>query len=155
MLSAHCATPCPPSDPVRHNQDLKELGAAIHQSFATLFASVFSSHSDIYPSDLVDNDHIWLICKNFERLAEGLSLNSVFGSEPLKGTYHLILRCIDHWKLTPAFHRNQEGIRSAQRALEVAEHKLLAHTLAKEAKKLAISRRKAVEAVERENRALV
>lgn len=155
VLPTHCATPCPPSDSVREDQNLKELGSQIFHLFANLFDSVFLEHSDLNPANLVDNDHIRLICKNIEQLTGGLSLNSVFGAEPLEGTYYLILRCIDHWKLTLAFNRFQEGIRSAERAGEVATHKLLAHNLAKEAKITAISQIKAVEALECENRALV
>lgn len=154
-LLSHHATPCPPSDPLRNNDSLKELTLNLLTVFQRLFSDHFSLHSDLEVSDLCNEGHLWLICKNHDRLLGTLSLDSIFGSEPLKGTYKVLKDCISQWKHSGAYSRYLEAMKLAERSADTDRMKSQAFAVAKEAKKVAMARKQDLDLLERENRELV
>lgn len=147
----HCATPCPPKDPARSLSGLLTLAGILKLQFQDLFNTTFSTHSDIDAEDLLTDDHLWLICKNYQRLLEGLSLDSILGSEPLDGAYQLIISCIDWWKKSKSYTEHCLDSEKMQRVVD----EVRLQQIEKEAQKRAAAQRRADEVLQKEERDIV
>lgn len=121
------AVPCGGNDFLRSQTACIALCDNLQKHFQFLFVKMYGSmNSDLEPQALFNEHHTWLICKNHERLQMDLSLDSIFGSEPLEGTYAMIYQLLGSWIASTLYKdlRDQledESIRSDQEYLDKIE----------------------------------
>lgn len=154
-LPSHWAAPCPPADAVRRQPGLQSLARGLETRFKNLFDSFYSSHADLEPDDLFGDDQVWQVCKNYERLLNDLSLDSIMGDEILVGTYLVIMATIRDWMRSDVFTQHQIALRADEHILLAKLAHVQAEEVTKQAKKLASDRKKEIEAQEKAKRARI
>lgn len=88
---------CLETDPIRDSGPLIELAGSLIEGFDTLFHEQHHHSSMLIPFDLFTYEHAWQIVKNFAEILECRHLRGIMGSEPLKGTFDMIIGCIKAW----------------------------------------------------------
>lgn len=151
QLPEHHATPMSKKDPVRRLTGLQVLAISLIQEFTNFFNTSFSVHSDLLAEDLFDEDQAWLVCKNYQHLLNGLSLDSILGSEPLSGTYNLLLSCIHRWLKSESYSDYQSAVQENERLVKATRLR----GAEKETQHIAALKRREAEALAKEERALV
>lgn len=113
--------PCADKDILRQHAVCVNLCDALDSGFSSIFGRMYgSSNSDLGLEVLFTKEHAWMICKNHERLANDLSLDSIFGSEPLSGTYSMVSTALQTWLASPMYIDLCEALEDEQIMLDQA-----------------------------------
>ncbi|KAH9807658.1 hypothetical protein DFH28DRAFT_866149, partial [Melampsora americana] len=90
--------PCAANEVIRKNSLLVSLGNELQQSFLSLYETTYpAGNCYVGPQHMFTDVHVWKIIKNYQLLRNGASLRLIFGSEPIKGTFKLILENLELW----------------------------------------------------------
>ncbi|KAH9822511.1 hypothetical protein DFH28DRAFT_922805 [Melampsora americana] len=90
--------PCAANEVIRKNSLLVSLGNELQQSFLSLYETTYpAGNCYVGPQHMFTDVHVWKIIKNYQLLQNGTSLRLIFGSEPIKGTFQLILENLELW----------------------------------------------------------
>lgn len=136
--------PCPPLHRLQKDDLLKDLASRIIHVFKSL---VLRGNVDVELEDLLTDKQTWLLCRNHDSLANGsLDFRSIFGSEPIRGTFSLLLETFAEWKTSPGFLAHTEALLDAQLAADQAYLDKCIIAEEKEARKLARETKKAEKA---------
>ncbi|KAH9824110.1 hypothetical protein DFH28DRAFT_1017326, partial [Melampsora americana] len=86
------------ADPIHENIRYIRLFMKIQTALKIIFDFEYPEEGFYVLHDLFSVSKIWSICNNYDLILEGLSLDLIFGSEPLPSSYAQILTVIDQWK---------------------------------------------------------
>ncbi|KAH9808603.1 hypothetical protein DFH28DRAFT_908240 [Melampsora americana] len=85
-------------DPLRGDLRLIRLLLKIEARLKMLFDVEYPEGGFYTLQDLFPRDKLWVVCANYDLCLDGISLDFIFGSEPLPTAYENILQSIQAWK---------------------------------------------------------
>lgn len=129
--------PCFDDDPIRELRPMIDLAGELMEGFDILFKEYYPHGSDLEPIQLFNYEHVWLVVKNFRIVLLGNHLRGIFGSEPLPGTWIMIIECIKQWTQSESYRSHLKNIAESEaRDLEsLAEGKRIWEAYEEEQKK--------------------
>lgn len=88
---------CVKTDSIRDSLPLIDLKGSLIEGFEVIFHEQHHRSSMLIPSDLFNDEHAWQIVKNFTDIIQGRHLRGIMGSEPVIGTFDMVMNCIKSW----------------------------------------------------------
>ncbi|KAH9824860.1 hypothetical protein DFH28DRAFT_1077373 [Melampsora americana] len=95
--------PCTDDDKIYGSTTMIELAADLTEAFHKLFHTYYPDGSDLDPIQLFNYEELWVVVKNYKTVLLGQYLRGILGSEPLPGTFELIIKTIELWKTSESY----------------------------------------------------
>lgn len=120
---------CMAKDTIRSQAAMVNLVEQLTRSFVKFHRQLFKGSLPISSEYLFTSKQAWKICKNRELFISGMSMDLIFGSEPIVGVYDELLACIQNWKQGDVgrFHTDwlaDEQIQKDQKELDQIQKKM-------------------------------
>ncbi|KAH9809880.1 hypothetical protein DFH28DRAFT_857174, partial [Melampsora americana] len=90
--------PIGPEDPLRGDLRMIRLLLKIEERLKDVFQVEYPEGGFYTVQDLFQREKLWVVCANYDICLDGISLDFIFGSEPLPTAYDTILQAIRAWK---------------------------------------------------------
>lgn len=94
---------CSRNDKIRSEETFNVLCSSLTDAFDTLFKITYPEGSELKANNLLTQEKVWNIIKNYTCVLEGNNLRKVLGSEPIVGTFEMIAKCIQGWRSSQSF----------------------------------------------------
>lgn len=108
------------SDRLRHDLRRIRLFLMIRLRLQEIFEAEYPGECFYTLPDLFSDEKVWSVCVNYSIFLEGITLNDIFGSEPLDTSYDAMLDCIKTWRSSRDFvailHPTSEELAMQQKA---------------------------------------
>ncbi|EGG06098.1 uncharacterized protein MELLADRAFT_63655 [Melampsora larici-populina 98AG31] len=99
---------CSDDDEIYSSAPMIALAADLTEAFHKLFHNYYPDGSDFDPIQLFNYEELWIVVKNYETVLLGQHLRGILGSEPLPGTFELIIQTIELWKTSESYRAHIE-----------------------------------------------
>lgn len=112
----HRALMCDETDTIRDSGPMIELVGSLVEDFDSLFVSKYPNGSSLIPFNLFNYECIWRVVKNYATVVQGEHLREIMGSQPIRGTFNCIIRCIQTWMSGSSYRELLEDQQAKERA---------------------------------------